>query len=133
MFLTAGCHPLDPLTPEEIKAAAGAIKAKAAEKELPNLRFNVITLAVSPSPHSLWLTASHMHEPRLQALLRSTSIVFCQRVPGSRATGHSWYSAMYYCQHIFCALPSCLDHSLVQCYCTCQCVKFSLSQKNTLT
>lgn len=71
MFLTAGSHPLDPLTPEEIKAAAGAIKAKAAEKDLPNLRFNVITLAVSPSPHSLWLTASHMHEPRLHALPRS--------------------------------------------------------------
>ena len=44
----AGCHPLDPLSPEEIKTTAGIIKAKAAELSLPNLRFNVITLAVSP-------------------------------------------------------------------------------------
>ena len=46
----AGCHPLDPLSPEEIKTTAGLIKAKAAELSLPNLRFNVITLAVSPQP-----------------------------------------------------------------------------------
>ena len=46
----AGCHPLDPLSPEEIKTTAGIIKAKAAELSLPNLRFNVITLAVSPQP-----------------------------------------------------------------------------------
>ena len=52
MLLRTGCHPLDPLTPEEISAAAGAIKVKAAELSLPELRFNVITLAVShPFPH----------------------------------------------------------------------------------
>lgn len=39
-------HPLDPLTPAEIKAAAAAIKATAAGKDLSPLRFNVITLAV---------------------------------------------------------------------------------------
>ena len=115
MFLTAGCHPLDPLTPEDIKAAAGVIKAKAAEKDLPNLRFNVITLAVSPSPYSLWLTASHMHEPRLQALPSKHLYCFLPSVLNSQAIGHFWYSAVYYCPHIFCALPSCLDRSLVQC------------------
>lgn len=45
-------HPLDPLTHSEIKAAAGAIKAAAAEKKLQYLRFNVITLAVRTAP--LW-------------------------------------------------------------------------------
>ena len=39
-------HPLDPLTHAEIKAAAGAMRAAAAEKGLHHLRFNVIALAV---------------------------------------------------------------------------------------
>lgn len=49
-MLHAVAHPLDPLTPEEIKAAAASIKAAAAEKDLSPLRFNVITLAVRSPP-----------------------------------------------------------------------------------
>jgi hypothetical protein len=37
-------HPLDPLTADEVTAAAGACKEKAASLSLPALRFNAITL-----------------------------------------------------------------------------------------
>jgi Cu2+-containing amine oxidase len=48
-------HPLDPLTHDEIKAAAGAIKAAAADKKLQYLRFNVVTLAVRMPPSLLYI------------------------------------------------------------------------------
>jgi hypothetical protein len=42
----AGHHPLDPLTEEEVKAAADSCKQHAASLGLPPLRFNTITLQV---------------------------------------------------------------------------------------
>ena len=42
-------HPLDPLSAEEIRAAAQACKQYAAAAGLPELRFNAITLQV-PKP-----------------------------------------------------------------------------------
>lgn len=39
-------HPLDPLSPDEIRATAAAVRTAVAEKRLENLRFNTITLKV---------------------------------------------------------------------------------------
>jgi Cu2+-containing amine oxidase len=41
-----GHHPLDPLTEEEVKAAADSCKQHAASLGLPPLRFNTVTLQV---------------------------------------------------------------------------------------
>lgn len=43
-------HPLDPLGPAEIKAAANAIRNVAKQRKLPTMRFNTITLKVSFGP-----------------------------------------------------------------------------------
>jgi hypothetical protein len=39
-------RPLAPLSVEEVEAAAGACRAAAQQKGIPNLRFNTITLQV---------------------------------------------------------------------------------------
>jgi hypothetical protein len=41
-------RPLAPLTVDEVEAAAGACRATAQQKGIPNLRFNTITLQVQP-------------------------------------------------------------------------------------
>ena len=39
-------HPLDPLSPDEIKTTAAVVRSAAQQKRLKNLRFNTITLKV---------------------------------------------------------------------------------------
>ena len=39
-------HPLDPLSSEEIRATAAAVRSAVLQKRLKNLRFNTITLRV---------------------------------------------------------------------------------------
>lgn len=39
-------HPLDPLSPDEIKTTAAVVRSAVQQKRLKNLRFNTITLKV---------------------------------------------------------------------------------------
>lgn len=43
----AFAHPLDPLSPDEIKVAASVVRSTVSQKRLKNLRFNTITLKVN--------------------------------------------------------------------------------------
>ena len=89
--LNAGGHPLDPLSPEEIKTTAGVIKAKAAELSLPNLGLNVITLAVSPQPIILTHRKFFVACPLL-------------RVPMSYRGSRLWQQAALLTAHVTCTL-----------------------------
>lgn len=42
----AYAHPLDPLSPDEIKTTASVVRSAVSQKRLKNLRFNTITLKV---------------------------------------------------------------------------------------
>jgi Cu2+-containing amine oxidase len=44
--MTNFAHPLDPLSPDEIKITASVVRSAVLQKKLKNLRFNTITLKV---------------------------------------------------------------------------------------
>ncbi|BDA50132.1 Primary amine oxidase [Coccomyxa sp. Obi] len=89
-------HPLDPLTPEEIKAAAAAIKATAAQKDLSPLRFNVITLAEPTKAELIAYEANPDNVPAraadviLQAYPKAPLIEATVLLSGAKPTVTAW-------------------------------------------